>query len=513
MATDGAATSATGTAPVFNSASYNFVSGDVGAKLFIASGSNWIPGWYAIVSVASNKATLNATAGEAVRAPGASGGLSTVNGCATTASPTGATWTIDYSQQAAAQFSYTDLAIQSTNTELQSSGHPFGIQQVGNLVYATSGSGFTVGWYCIQSITGGTTAVMDRAVGTASSTGGHGYQGGAFETLTANLFLSSGSLVAGGHLVWMTGTQTITSTVNVTVANTSIAGIGYGIRGYGTYRGDGTHAEIACSTNSVHLMTIGNLYGFSCAWVNFVCTAGTPGDCVRAATSNLAYAISFKDCNLSGGENGFNLPYVTEYTFCPLYLIECEVSSCAAYGIKSAAAVVLLGCYIYDNGSDGVYLNSVTNNVQPSLTAVGTVFANNTGSGCNLQNITPYGTSTFHGCTFYKNAEDGSRIGQNNDIQAMVYLNCIFYGNTGYGINAQSIGAGGVTPSVEIQRNNAFGDNGSGNRNSGAPSSPSDIALSGDPFTAGGSGNFTLNTTAGAGAACTGAGWQSAILS
>ena len=51
------------------------------------------------------------------------------------------------------------------------------------------------------------------------------------------------------------------------------------------------------------------------------------------------------------------------------------------------------------------------------------------------------------------------------------------------------------------------------NRNSGAPSSPSDIALSGDPFTAGGSGNFTLNTTAGAGAACTGAGWQSAILS
>ena len=169
MATDGAATSATGTAPVFNSASYNFVSGDVGAKLFIASGSNWIPGWYAIVSVASNKATLNATAGEAVLAPGASGGLSTVNGCATTASPTGATWTIDYSQQAAAQFSYTDLAIQSTNTELQSSGHPFGIQQVGNLVYATSGSGFTVGWYCIQSITGGTTAVMDRAVGTASS--------------------------------------------------------------------------------------------------------------------------------------------------------------------------------------------------------------------------------------------------------------------------------------------------------------------------------------------------------
>ena len=44
MLTDGAATSATGTAPVFTSASYNFVGGDVGAWVYIASGTNWIPG-------------------------------------------------------------------------------------------------------------------------------------------------------------------------------------------------------------------------------------------------------------------------------------------------------------------------------------------------------------------------------------------------------------------------------------------------------------------------------------
>jgi len=59
MLTDGAATSATGTAPVFTSASYNFVAGDVGAWIYIASGTNWIPGWYKISSVGSNAATLN----------------------------------------------------------------------------------------------------------------------------------------------------------------------------------------------------------------------------------------------------------------------------------------------------------------------------------------------------------------------------------------------------------------------------------------------------------------------
>ena len=65
MFTDGAATSATGAAPVFSSVSYNFVTGDAGAWVYIASGSNWTPGWYKISSVGANAATLNATIGQA----------------------------------------------------------------------------------------------------------------------------------------------------------------------------------------------------------------------------------------------------------------------------------------------------------------------------------------------------------------------------------------------------------------------------------------------------------------
>ena len=41
--------------PVVSSASYNFVAGDVGAWVFVKSGSNWTPGWYKISSVASNR--------------------------------------------------------------------------------------------------------------------------------------------------------------------------------------------------------------------------------------------------------------------------------------------------------------------------------------------------------------------------------------------------------------------------------------------------------------------------
>ncbi len=89
MFTDGAATSATGNSPVFTSASYNFVAGDVGAWVYIASGTNWTPGWYQIASVASNAATLSAAIGAAIQ--GTTNAVntrfpdhaSTVAGCAT----------------------------------------------------------------------------------------------------------------------------------------------------------------------------------------------------------------------------------------------------------------------------------------------------------------------------------------------------------------------------------------------------------------------------------------------
>lgn len=52
--------------PEVSSASYNFVSTDVSAWLYIKSGTNWTPGWYQISSVAANKATLSAAVGTAL---------------------------------------------------------------------------------------------------------------------------------------------------------------------------------------------------------------------------------------------------------------------------------------------------------------------------------------------------------------------------------------------------------------------------------------------------------------
>src|ERR1041385_5743602 len=82
--TDLAATSGNTSAPVVTSASYTFVAGDVGAYVYVKSGTNWTPGWYPINSVSGGAATLGAGIGAATLA---NGRLTTVAGCATVASP------------------------------------------------------------------------------------------------------------------------------------------------------------------------------------------------------------------------------------------------------------------------------------------------------------------------------------------------------------------------------------------------------------------------------------------
>src|SRR4030095_11853469 len=69
--------------------------------------------------------------------------------------------------------SYTDLVIGSTATQLTSVAHPFTAAHVGRILNITGGAGFTVDRYEIVSVAG-STATMDRAVGTASSTAGKG---------------------------------------------------------------------------------------------------------------------------------------------------------------------------------------------------------------------------------------------------------------------------------------------------------------------------------------------------
>lgn len=503
MLTDGAATSATGTAPVFSSASYSFVSGDVGAFVYIASGTNWVPGWYKIASVSGGAATLNATSGQFTLANNT---LSSANGCATTASPSGATWSIDYSQQGSAQVAFTDLVIGATNTQLTSSGNPFGKQWVGNVIQVNSGSGFTTGFYTITTVSS-STATMDRAVGTASSTGGHGSLGGAVASITA-LFTSSGSKIATGNLVWISGT--LTTTADLVFPN---AASQLGLWGYGTYRGDATKAVITTSTNSVNVFNFQKMNNGSFKWLKISSSAGTPGAGVKCGATGFNGQNYFDNCEITGHANGIygdNSSGIWELD--PLVMIECEIHACST-GVYAVGGALLFGCYIHNNTNDGIDNdNSFAPNTPSNLAFDSCVFANNGGNGLRISQwgSNPYTALSMKGCVFYNNTGDGMRV---QNFVPLILINNIFYGNGGYGVHADNLGSYAIGGwGLAIQRNNAFGSNTSGARAAGAPPGVADVTLTGNPFNSPSTGDFSLNNTGGAGAACTGAGWQSGII-
>ena len=516
MFTDGSVTSGTTAAPVFSSSSYNFSSSDIGAWLYIALGTDWLPGWYSIVAKVGATVTLNAAAGQAVQSVNtASLGLTTVQGCVNSSYTSGtasATWTIDYSQQAAAQISFTDLVIQSTNTELASSGNPFAGQWVGNLIQVTGGTGFTTGWYVIKSVASNV-ATTDRAVGTASSTGGTGYMGGALASLTT-LFTSSTSttVAVAGHIVWTQGTSTISTGLTIVEPSTATGGLRISVRGYGTYRGDGVQATIQTSTNSVVLVTFTAVYGFEFQNIIFTNSAGTPGNAIAGTSnsSNQSFNIMLNNCVISDCVYG-----VTGYM--ELVMYSCEVKSCTSDGIHPNAKTLLIGCYFHNNSGHGVAYGNSNTNVVGGFYAYDCVSAFNTDGGFvdvgTNQSRSPF---ALIACDSYDNGQDGFYVQTENasiNGACMIeIINCISYDNGRYGINfASPIGAGAAACTSILQINNAFGANTSA-RSSGAPVGINDITLTANPFVNPSGGNFKLNSNAGGGAACTGTGWQNTLV-
>lgn len=207
--------------PVVSSATYTFVAGDVGHWFFVKSGTNWTSGWYPIASVTGGKATLSAAVGAASQIVANLYTTNTVAGCATVGTPTNGVGTIDYTRSTAAAFARTDLVI-ATTTTLTSAAIPFSKIEVGNHIHVTAGTGFTVGWYEIVSVTG-VTATVDRVCGTLASTGGTGKVGGALSLGSSDDAVFE--LMLGGATVFprmfIKGGTAITYTIGGTVSTAS----------------------------------------------------------------------------------------------------------------------------------------------------------------------------------------------------------------------------------------------------------------------------------------------------
>lgn len=355
MMTDLAATVATGNAPVLTSATYTFVAGDVGNWVYIKSGTNWTPGWYVITGVSAGVATVNGTIGTAVQADATAGFPSprykanTVAGVATTASPTGGTFTIDYSQVATvpAANKNTDLASVNGTTNpaaITSVGSPFGPNHVGNIIHITAGTNWTQGWYEIVSVSI-VTATLDRAVGTSATLASGTFQTGGTIGLgssTANqtdddfFELMTGTNGTGGMRVFWKGTGT--DYTNGTALSISASGgtkAPVNIAGYYTLRGD-TPTRVGSTDNRPVFNTSTN----NLVWGNYF----------------QAYNLSFKTTATGAaiqwgvGSVAQNCKSVNSTTSADKYAFTAG-ANCI---FRNCELVSYRGRSIYSNGQDGL---------------------------------------------------------------------------------------------------------------------------------------------------------------
>lgn len=374
----------------------------------------------------------------------------------------------DYSQQDSPQLSLTDVVTNGTTTVTSTTGG-FTSAMVGNGVNIAG---------TLRQITavGSSTSITVDANVTAGS-GQTGKVGGALATIgkaTANMVTS--------NLVWVkAGTgYTISSNFIFTNLSGQNPGVFSRIYGYGTTRGDGTKVSLTLSTGATAGFT-STPTGMEIANFDVDCASIASSVGINVSTSIPGYVHhcrvrNFKSSGISAGFVEF-----------------CEVSG----GVSGASAAVNAGylCrnnYIHDSACVGVNTSSALCDFN--------VIANLTGTTSDAFSIGGGGTAFIQNNTLYSIGRDGVRHAGTPNASHLVRNN-IFASCAGYGLNYGSVTPQGVTYP------NAYYNNTLGGRSAnyaGGFTLPSDVTLTTSPFTAAASGDFSLNSTAGGGAALRG---------
>jgi hypothetical protein len=396
---------------------------------------------------------------------------------------TGASGT-DWSQQDAAQYSVTDAVTNGTTT-ITSATANFGTDVVGNILYIQGGTApITAGWYQITARTNSTTITVDRSTGLTAGTGATLKIGGALLTLSK------------AFAVWTTsntvyvknGSYSIATGLNAGSVNILPNSIPNRVIGYDATRDDyptGSARPTFTASAAIDMLSTDANMEVSGIILDANSTANR---CFYVVNGNPERGPRFVNCKaLNFKVSGF------QNTAGGGVHIACE-----ATGGNSGATGAFyntayhFACYAHDNICHGFRNPQV---------CIGCIADTNTGAstdGFNFDDNALSGCLVLN-CVAYNNGRSGLR--NHGTYQAVSIFGSIFSQNTAYGISA------GLAFRAHLTINyNAFYSNTSGPRNN-YTAGPNDVTLTGDPFTNAAAGDFSLNNTAGAGAACRAAGF------
>lgn len=403
----------------------------------------------------------------------------------------------DWSQQNSPQYSVTDGVTAGTTT-ITSTTASFGTDVVGNLVYVQGGTGSVVaGWYQITARVNATTITVDRSTGLSVGTGATVRIGGALATPGMASFVKT----TAGMEVWIkAGTYTLTSStasvsggpISDTTGGVSLTDLSVW-RGYNTVRGDLTTRPVI-SAGSITGITMMAASASRTAFMNIELDANNGASNIGVDMGGLNNGVAYmKVSNAKGiSYNNGSFHFMCE-------AVNCQGTNSFFSGNVTAAFISCVARdtsttthngFFASGGSGATYIQCVASGLT-GTSAVGFVSSTS-------------GYPTLSGCVAYNIGHDGFNI---SPTVGGLIENCIAYSCGRYGFTSSN-----GSEFFYFLQNCAGGNNTTANIDPSSFTASvtfSFVALTGNPFTNAGSNDFSLNNTAGAGAALRGTGFPS----
>ena len=392
----------------------------------------------------------------------------------------------DYSQQASAEFNYTDLVIGGTTTLVTSVARPFSTLEPGNVIKITAGTGCTTGRYYVVSVSV-ITATLDRSAGTGASTC-TAYLGGSMPYTD----IVSGPVA--GNVVWVKADGNHNQSAD-TVFNVGSSARYTTLAGYTTTRGDNGQATLRVTAGSVRPLRVDGGYNIV---KNFIadCNGQTNCNSARFAGQN----TMIQNLKSLSPTTSAGVEFANNNIICV---------SCAVTGAGSA----IPGFSMLGTGDFCFYCVAVSGaghgfTIADRDGCFFCVAGNNSGAssdGFSLGSATVFLSS----CVAYGNGRDGVRYAAGSAAPNAMVSNCVLVSNTGYGINDSTGSSNSAQQQMLLY--NAFFSNTAGARNQ-VFAGDGDVTLTAAPFTNGAGNDFSLNSTAGGGAALKSVGFPGALV-
>lgn len=398
---------------------------------------------------------------------------------------------VDYSQQNSAQVVITNTGIVCTtpaansNTLTFVTGYTPSANDVGNVVNITGGTNINTGWYEIvgwSSTTWTLTGAANLTNGTGAGLAITGNMGGAFAT--PGMFGTVSSAGNNNLFVQYNSTPyTATATANGSGGRLS-SNNGQQLSGYNTTRAHGNRDSLRptvnAAANSITIFDIGTEFGGPII-ENFIAGAGGFTGVTGFHNQNSYHPI-FANCEATGVATGFNA------NNSGFVYIQCQATGCTTAGFNTSNGTVLYACETDGCTGYGFELDG-TGPVAVKCVARGTI---GTGFGFHIG-----GYGMLIECTSYDNNGNNFNVGTSGPIG--LCINCLSYGSTGGADFGGNNGAG-------MPLFNCAGGGSSMALQGQGDTVLNYQSLTSNPFNNAAGLDFSLNITAGGGAACRAAG-------